>query len=244
MQTRLPLLLVLLVTVWLTWGGSLTWSGSLTWGGSAAAQVPPSAPPVARRPKATSFVALVKRPSGDRGLLISYPWKIHRRPSVEVRLVTGKDAPASDLRPLWFLSEYMKGAVKVTLYDCEDEAASGPVREPLVQKKVEFEILGSRNSLGKPSVCVVHRLAPDEPPPGQPSPEEPPPDEPPPDVTAVYCLLPAWAINKRLLQLDLPREDFAKPGKIHVWFLRDETILWKETLDWPGRAKRKTTKQQ
>lgn len=240
MPTRLTLLLVAV---------SLTWPG-----GAAAAELPPDARPEAGRPRATSYVSLVKRPSGDRSLLISYPWKLHRRPSVEVRLVTGKDGPASAVRPLWFVAEHMKGPVKVTLYDCEDKAAGGPVRESLEDKKVEFDVVGGRNSLGKPAVCVVHRLAPEEPAPGKPAPGKPasdgagpgkpPSEEAPLDATAVYCLLPAWAINQRLLSLDLPRSDFARPGKIHVWFLREEKVLWSETLDWPGHAKWETTEQE
>ncbi len=211
MRTRLPLLLLaVLVTCP---------------GGAATAGVPPRAPPTARRPKATSCVSLVKRRGGERALVIDYPWKVHRRPSVEVRLVTGKDPGPSVVRPLFFVNEYMKGEVKVTLYRAEDASAGGKVRKPLTEKEVEFEILGRRNSLGKPSVCVVHRFAAKEPAPG---------------TTAVYCLLPAWAINKKLLYLDLPREDFVQPGKLYVWFLRDDRVLWTEAVEWPGYEKRRT----
>lgn len=225
MKTRLPLRLI---AVWLIWSC-----------GVASAQMPRNAAFDARQPKATPRVCLVKnKRRTDLALLIAYPWKVHRRPSVEIRLVAGKDADAGAVRPLFFLSEYMKGEVTVAVYRCQDEAAGAPVRESLTEKEVEFEILGRRNSLAKPSVCVVHRFAADEPDGGTTA------DEPDGGTAAVFCLLPAWAIDKRLLRLDLPRQDFAKPGKMHVWFLREGTIVWKETLDWPGNARRAATKHE
>lgn len=198
--------------------------------GSAGAEPPGNPPPGADtgRSKATSYASLMAERGGDRVLLIDYPWRVYRRPSVEVRLVTARDAKPSAIRPLYFVREYMKGEVAVRLYRCEDEAASGPVRKPLIEKRLSpkkeeeeagFEIVGRRNSLGRLSVCVVERL---------------PPRDPAPGTVAVFCMLPEWALGKRLLYLDLPRDEFSEPGKMYVWFLRDETVLWKETLDWPG----------
>jgi len=76
-------------------------------------------------------------------------------------------------------------------------------------------------------VCVVHRF---------------PEDQPAPGVTAVFCLLSPWAINERLLHLDLPQGDFAKPGTLYVWFLRDDAVLWREVVQWPGQGSGETTK--
>jgi hypothetical protein len=209
MQFRLLLLLTAV---------SLTWAG-----GSPAAQAPGRTGAAARGPKAMSCVSLLSQPDGDRALVLSYPWDLHRRPSVEVRLVTGKDPGPAVVRPLLFVGNYMKGKVAADVYHCEDKAAGAPVRQSSAVKGLQFEILGSRNRLERPSVCVIHRFADDQPAPG---------------TTAVFSQLPAWAINRRLLQLDLPREDFTQPGRLYVWFLRDDTILWAETLDWPGYAKR------
>jgi hypothetical protein len=205
--------LLLLTAVWLTWGG-----------GSPAAQAPGRTGGAATRgPKAASCVSLLRQRDGDRALVISYPWDLHRRPSVEVRLVTGKDPGPTVVRPLLFVGNYMKGKVAAAVYRCEDKAVGAPVRESLTVKGLQFEILGRRNRLERPSVCVIHRFADDQPAPG---------------TTAVFSQLPAWAINRRLLQLDLPREEFTQPGRLYVWFLRDETVLWEETVDWPGYAKR------
>lgn len=197
----------------------------------AGAQPPRSTRPevATRRPVADSPISLMERRSGDRVLLVGYPWKVHRRPSVEVRLVTDKDADASKLRPLFFAHEYFEGEVRVSVYQCEDEAASVPVRKSVTLEEVAFEILGRRNSLGRPSACVVHRF---------------PTDDPAPGAAAVFCLLRPWALDTRLLQLDLPREYFAGRGKMHVWFLRGGRILWHQTLDWPGHERREMDKAE
>ena len=126
MRICLPLLLT---AVWLTWPSGCT-----------AADAPPSDSPATRRPKAVSCVSLVKRRDGDQALVISYPWKIHRRPSVEVRLVTGKDPGAAVVRPLFFVKQYMRGEVAATLYRCEDKATSTGVRESVKAEGDDFEV--------------------------------------------------------------------------------------------------------
>ncbi len=210
-RTRLPLLLLAL---------SLTWPSE-----SAMAQVSPESASAAPRPRAAPRVTRVQKSrGGGQVLVVSYPWKVHSRPSVEVRLVTGEDPGPSVIRPLFFVEDYLKGAAKVSLWRCQDKATVKGVREPLTASDVEFELVGGRNSLGEPSVCVVHRFEADKPGAG---------------TAAIYCRLPAWAIDKRTLYLDLPREDFAERGKLYVWFLRQGTILWRETLDWPGQLKRR-----
>jgi hypothetical protein len=207
MRICLPLLLT---AVWLTWPG-----------GSAVAEAPPSDAPATRRPKAVSCVSLVKRRDGDQALVISYPWRIHRRPSVEVRLVTGKDPGAAVVRPPFFVKQYMRGEVAATLYRSEDKATSTRVRESVKAEGDDFEVIGRQNWLGRPAVCVVRRF---------------PEGEPAPGVTAVFCLLSPWAIDERLLYLDLPQGDFAKPGTLYVWFLRDDEVLWREVVQWPGQG--------
>jgi hypothetical protein len=155
-------------------------------------------------------------------LVITYPWKVHLRPSIEVRLVTGKDADLSDVRPLFFVKEYMKGAVTVNVYHCLDRAAGVPQRHAFTENGIELEILGRRNSLGRPSVCVARRV---------------PDDDPAPGAAAVFCLLPSWAVDKGLLRLELPPDYFGDAGRIYVWFLRGGKVLWEERADWPGYGK-------
>ena len=184
--------------------------------------VPPRDAAVKVRPQTgTSHASLIKDHTGRRVLVINYPWKAHAKASVEVRLVTKEDADPSVVRPLFFVKDYLQGEVLVKVYHCWDEAVGAGARQMLKENDIDFEIISRRNSLGRPSVCVARKAASDGPAPG---------------AMVVFCMLPSWSAGRSLLQLDLPREYFAEPGKLYVWFLRGERALWKETEDWPGIA--------
>jgi hypothetical protein len=144
---------------------------------------------------------------------------MHAKPSVEARLVTSEDADRVGIRPLLFVDGYLKGEVLVDVYEAQDQAAGVGGSLAFTKNEMAFEILGRRNSLGKPAVCVARQV---------------PPGDPTPGAAAVFCLLEFWSLSDRLLHLDLPRQYFAKPGKLHLWFLRGDTVLWKEVVDWPG----------
>ena len=190
----------------------------------------------------TSRMAIVEEVDGDRTLVVHYPWKVHDRCSIEVRLVTGKPTKAGkappdveEARPLYFLANLMKGDVTINLYRCQDEAAGTPQRHVFTEREyggslddededeefteIEYEILGRRNRLGRPSVCVARRFSNDGPAPG---------------ATAIFCLLEPWAIDEGLLNLELPPKYFAKPGKLRVWLLRNDKVVWEQRADWPG----------
>jgi hypothetical protein len=214
----MPTRFLLLTAVWLTWPG-----------GAGAGEAPSSDVPAAQQAKAASYVSLAKRRDGNQALVISYPWRVYRRASVEVRLVTGKDPGPAVVRPLFFVKQYMQGTIAATLYQCEDKATNARLRRTVTAEGVKFEVVGERNRLERPAVCAVHRF-----PDGQPA----------PGVGAVFCLLSPWAINERLLYLDLPQEDFAQLGTLYVWFLRDDAVLWREVLPWPGYKTGEMTKHE
>jgi hypothetical protein len=217
-NSPMPTRLLLLTAVWLTWPG-----------GADPGEAPSPDVPAVQRPKAASYVSLLKGRDGNQALVISYPWRVYRRASVEVRLVTGKDPGPAVVRPLFFVKQYMQGAVAATLYQCEDKAESARVRQTVTTEGVEFEVVGQRNRLERPAVYVVHRF---------------PEKQPAPGVGAVFCLLSPWAINERLLYLDLPQADFAEPGTLYVWFLRDDAVIWREVLPWPGYRTGEMTKHE
>ena len=50
----------------------------------------------------------------------------------------------------------------------------------------------------------------------------------------MFLQLDSWAINDQMLSLDLARHVFIKSGKLFVWFLRGDKVLWEEKIDWPG----------
>jgi hypothetical protein len=182
-------------------------------------QAPATPPPETSWQEGHTYVAIVRQPTGQRAIEIDYPWKAHRRPSVEVRLVTAQAKDPASVRPLFFVKDFLKRSLAMDVYRCQDEAANGIVSKSVTHEGMKLEILGQRNSVGKASVCVAWRLAADDPAPG---------------TAAAFYPLPSWSMNKRVLYLDLPRDYFAEAGKLHVWFLREGRIVWSETIDWPG----------
>ena len=176
----------------------------------------PAKTPRAERP---SYLAVVRQPTGEPILVVDYPWPRHARPSVEVRLFAENEADNYLVRPLLFVDSFMKGEVTVNIYHCQDRSEDTPLSRPLSEGGIDFELLGKRNSLGKPSVCVACRARTGGTETG---------------AFAVYCLLKSWAVDRRTLFLDLPPGYFSRPGKIRVWFLRGKDIVWSETATWPG----------
>ncbi len=176
----------------------------------------PTAQPTA--PPSTSFVTLFDG-RGGRRLLVEYPWSRHRDVSIELRLVTGEQPSVAGVRPLGFVAKHFHGDIRKQIYDVQDAGAGGVVVRTFEVDGADYEILGGRTSLGGTATCIVREY---------------PKAEPPPGAHAVYCLLPSWSINRKLLSIDLPEAHFAETGQMKVWFLRGDTILWSQTLDWPG----------
>ena len=173
-------------------------------------------------PPDAGVLSLVQPRIGQQTLLVEYPWKVHQQPSVEVRLVTKDAIDQSGARPLFFVNEHVKGELLVKVYQCLDAAEGTGTTEPLDVDDIEMEILGRRNSLGKPSVCLVRTV---------------PGDDPTPGAGAIFCHLQAWSTNQAMLCLDLPRPYFSESGQLHVWFLRGDKVVWEEQIDWPGYGK-------
>ncbi|HID75866.1 MAG TPA: hypothetical protein EYP56_07700 [Planctomycetaceae bacterium] len=119
-----------------------------------------------------------------------------------------------------------RGNVIVTLYRAVDRAETGPTVARFTSQGIQFEALATRNSLGKAAASVACRT----------------------DVVslerkrqtprAVYPLLEPWALDERMLYLDLPRSHFAAPCKLRLWLMRDGDIVWAENVDWPGYPQR------
>jgi len=198
----------------------LLWAGPAGWAGESASE---AAAPQARKPRKTTFASVFKDRKENPILLVEYPWQVHAKPSIEVRLATGKDETAPGDPPMLFRSTRMKGKVAAQVYNCLDRAADAGTSKSLKDGQTEFEIVGRTNALEKPAVSVTARTKNEE------GDWEP--------VGTALPLLDCWAINKGLLYIDLPPEAFAEAGTLHVWFLRDDTVLWKQAVAWPGYGK-------
>lgn len=172
-------------------------------------------------------VRLLEDHDGDLILAIERPWKTFTRPSVEVCLVPDTVPETAKVHPMYFVSNHLKGEVTADLYRALDEASEVPVRRPFSDKKIEFEMVGNRNSLGKAAVCVACRT-------------EPPVKSSPEDETtlarATFCLLDHWSVERGGLYLTLPADYFPVPGRLRIWLLRDNQIVWSHTIRWPGIA--------
>lgn len=198
----------------------------------------------------TPFLTVVEDREGRPILLVDYPWETHARASVEVSSLPDDRAKRSEVRPLYFFDRFFQGEAKLAVYECQDASATaptratfsaaetrseqetgpeekpgsdketGPEKEAGTGVKTRFDLLGDRNTLGRPAASVAARTQVEE-------------------ITGVvhrafFPLLAPWATGGRRLHLQLPPAYFAEPGAIRVWFLRGDAVIWSEDIAWPG----------
>lgn len=192
-------------------------------------------------PGTAKHASIAQQRAGKQTLMIHYLWKAHARASIEVRLAPGERAEKVLVSPLHFYSDYFKGAAEEKFYRCLDGADRGAT-DSYRKDKTDFKIVAERNPLGHPAAVVfpINPKAPRD--------REHEDDWSRPII--IFPLLAPWAIDDRTLSLDLPRDvsyqaesdelekrlqAFSRPGKLHVWFLRGDKVLWEEQLDWPGQ---------
>ncbi len=172
-----------------------------------------------------SFAAIVQLGGGRQVLSVAYPWTIHPQASVEVRLMK-RDATAI-VTPIYFVAEEFKGDASRKVYTCLDLAEQRENTASFVNENVRFRIVARRNSLGRAAALVIPEEKGDE--------KHVKASVSAASPRAIFLLLDSWAVNDRLLNLDLPRDAFSAPGMLHVWFMRGERVMWEETVPWPGR---------
>ncbi len=166
-------------------------------------------------------VSIVKHRTTQPLLKIDYPWTKHENASVEIRLATGETVNEAGILPIFFATKYLEGDVRVTVYQAQDAAAGTGTVTPITKDGLDYDIVGQRNSLGKQAVSIGCEF---------------PSGDPAPGTAVSFCRLPSWALSKRTLLIDLPASYLAKPGPLTVWFLRGDTVVWTQKLDWPGYA--------
>ena len=166
------------------------------------------------------FLTITEDRQGEPVVVVDYPWTMHTRGSIEVCSLPADPAKRSEVRPLYFFNNSFHGEAMVAVYECQDASAKVPTRAAFSAEGTRFEVLGNRNALGRPAVCIAGRTQVEK-------------------ITDVvdrvfFCLLAPWSVDRRTLQLELPRAYFPKPGKIRLWFLRGDVVVWSEDADWPG----------
>jgi hypothetical protein len=163
----------------------------------------------------------VVQDQGDAPILVvKYPWGAHPQASVEVCLLP-KDVPDSPaIRPLNLggrLARDKDGKLVTAVYKCQDDAASATTAVSVTDGNQDFDLLGSRNSLGSAAVAVGWKTH--------------TPDQRTIHHSAFYRLQ-SWAADSDTLMLDLPPEHFCRPGTLKVWLLRGDEVVWSETTPW------------
>jgi hypothetical protein len=175
-----------------------------------------------KRPKAGAFptsLSVVSVPGGMKAISVHFRWSLFSNSSVEVRLVPGPLRKGAAVAPVYF-AEQLKDKVRHELYECLDHPGAAGRNYSFTKDSTTFEMIGRRNSLGNQGVHIeVH------------------PDEhgsPKANPAVVYLQLDTWAVGRESLTLDLPREQFSKPGTLFVWFFRGNDVVWEEQIRWPG----------
>ena len=161
---------------------------------------------------------IVPVPSGMKTLTIHFRWSLFPDSSIEVRLVPASEAKGGKFAPIYF-HEHLKGKVQENLFDCLDHADNGGKTHSFTKETFVYTMIGRRNSLGNQGVHVTVAR------------EEPKKSDTP---AAAYLQLDTWAVDTKTLSLDLPRDEFAQPGTLIVWFFRGDKEVWHEQIRWPG----------
>jgi hypothetical protein len=163
-------------------------------------------------------INIIPTPGGVKTLNIHFRWSLFPDASIEVRLVPGTEDKGIAVAPIYF-HEHLKGKVQEDFFDCLDHPDDGGKTHSFTKDKTVYKMIGRQNSLGNHGVHVNV------------SSETPKKSEQP---AAVYLQLDMWAVDKETLSLDLPRDEFAQPGALFVWFFRGNKVVWEEQVRWPG----------
>ncbi len=172
-----------------------------------------------------SYVSIETPAGGEPMLVVRYPWTVHTNPSIEVRTYISEEEESMRIRPLHFLHTFMKDKVTVTVYDTQAASAETRTTAKFLRGDIKFEAVGERNILGRPAVCVTCEtevLKPNK----EAFREK--------ARWAIYPFMEPWAADDKTLFLSPPEVIFAEPVKIRVFFLRDDDLIWSQTLQWPG----------
>jgi hypothetical protein len=211
---------------------------------------PPTVVPLAvtRTSPDVARLSMVKQSNGNRLLQIDFPWQAYQKPSVEIWLFTSDNPPNTRPRPMYFVDHHLKGDTSVKVGRCLSAAYGVGLTQSVTHDALDFDIVGRRNSLGRPAVSIAwsdkrypkDKSQQDEDKARQkPTTTENAEDAPPQKFSAfgawvVFCELENWSTSGHQLSLDLPTDYFAKPGQLYIWFLRNDTVLWEQQLNWKG----------
>ncbi len=164
------------------------------------------------------YVTVSAWPKERPVLLVRYPWNVHVRPSVEVRYLADDERDTAEIRPLGLVAQ-MKADVAMAMYRCLDLSDDTQVRKSFKEKEGTIEVVGRKNELGNVAAEAIF---------------VPPEGAADSAAHVVYFPLDPWAAETESLRLELPPAHFSKPGRVRVWLFREGSVVWWQTVVWPG----------
>jgi hypothetical protein len=203
----------------LTWVASIfvIFSADILWGQIAVKPEPADS-------DSADYVSVEKISSGENVLAVRYPWKKHEKASLEVRLIPDKNDFAARVKPLRLASMRIEPETQKHIFKMFDDALTRPSTWSAEIGGIRWEIFAQANYRDRGAYWFIT------------TPEKGAKKENEFfGNAAVFTLLDPWVIDNRLMMFDLPRKYFGKPGKMYVWFLRGDRIVWQQELMWPGQ---------
>jgi len=168
---------------------------------------------------------------GQPILCINVPWRGLANPSIQAALILDPAVDPKTLNPL-----VIDGQQAVATWKSQAAALNKPAfaeaRQVVRTMKDLLEtgdqkllsIFGRNNALGRPASCAVD-------------------DD---GLRLAFYLLDAWSDQKGAVHVELsdlhwpPKANMAPkfdaPGRLVVWLLDDNKVVWSKVLEWPGKA--------
>jgi hypothetical protein len=186
-------------------------------------------------------------------LEIQTPWTVYTKPSIELRMLAPDEPDTQEIRPLAFVGAVMKGALTNAVYKALEDVTELPLVRTMKWRDGEFQIAGFKNYLDRDAIRILYvpisteeerakaqeaailsgatataaKAADGDKKAGSDDRAKVPP-------RTIFYFLKSWAIDPETLRLELPAKQYGKPGRLRVWFLRGDSVVWQQTVEWPG----------
>lgn len=175
---------------------------------------------------ATPVVVVDRNSIGLPVLKITYSWTRHSRPSIQMTLLTDAQGNIESLQPLPF-----RGEAALDLWSSQVKRLHQPifpssaVTVGTTSALLEYDdgkrlltVRGSDNALKKPSAYGYDEKD---------------------GSRVVFYMLDNWSDVRGNFQVDLSDLDllpkYHEAGRLRVWLLDQEKVVWSQTVAWPGK---------
>lgn len=188
---------------------------------------------------------LGKNPNGygvKRYLFVQYPWSKIQNSSIEIR-IAGKKAKETPqfCKPMYFMTQYApielihEALIGKNMHDSRfvnNVEFPKSIFTELRMPEPELVLANIKNLSGEQGVFFHSRLA--------------NPETKELETTLIFPKLSQWAVDNdrlvldlrgKLLEFDKGKREFEQPCELKIWFLKDDFVVWEQTIQWPGTEK-------